>query len=59
MDPLSIAGIGLGATSLVLQVFAGCVKGERQTNTLLDNCGTGADKHLTGPPLCFFWLTSA
>lgn len=28
MDPLTAAGIGLGATSLVLQVFAGCVRGE-------------------------------
>lgn len=28
MDPISAAGIGLGATSLVLQVFAGCVRGK-------------------------------
>ncbi|KXJ89028.1 prion-inhibition and propagation-domain-containing protein [Microdochium bolleyi] len=27
MDPISAAGIGLGATSLALQVFSGCIKG--------------------------------
>lgn len=27
MDPLSVAGLGLGASSLVFQLFAGCVKG--------------------------------
>ena len=27
MDPLSIAGIGLGAVSLTLQLFANCIKG--------------------------------
>ena len=27
MDPLSIAGIGLGAVSLTLQLFASCIKG--------------------------------
>ena len=27
MDPLSAAGIGLGAVSLTMQLFAGCIKG--------------------------------
>ena len=27
MDPLSVAGLGLGAVSLAFQLFAGCVKG--------------------------------
>ena len=27
MDPISAAGIGLGITSLTLQIFAGCIKG--------------------------------
>lgn len=27
MDPISAAGIGLSVASLVLQVFAGCIKG--------------------------------
>ncbi|KAI4120725.1 MAG: hypothetical protein LQ338_006809 [Usnochroma carphineum] len=27
MDPLSIAGLGLGAASLAFQLFAGCIKG--------------------------------
>ncbi len=27
MDPLSIAGLGLGAVSLAFQLFAGCIKG--------------------------------
>jgi hypothetical protein len=29
MDPISAAGIGVSVVSLVLQVFAGCVKGKR------------------------------
>ena len=27
MDPLSVAGLGLGAVSLAFQLFAGCIKG--------------------------------
>ena len=27
MDPLSLAGLGLGAASLAFQLFAGCIKG--------------------------------
>lgn len=27
MDPLSLAGVGLGAASLTMQLFTGCIKG--------------------------------
>lgn len=31
MDPISAAGIGLSVSALVLQVFVGCVRGEKSS----------------------------
>ena len=39
MDPVSAAGIGLGVTGLVFQVFAGCVHG----SSLLRHGGSRVD----------------
>ena len=35
MDPLSMAGIGLGAVSLTIQIFSGCVEGSVMPEIML------------------------